>query len=66
MFRERSKHIDIRWHYVRSQVRERTLQLCACGTEDMLGDALTKPLGWVKYARFFMVIMNFRVDGSTR
>jgi hypothetical protein len=59
MFRERSKHIDVRWHYVRQKVKSQELQLVACSTHNMLADALTKPLGWVKHTRFNEKIMNF-------
>lgn len=40
----RTKHIDIRYHYIREAVQERTIELKYCPTNEMLADILTKPL----------------------
>lgn len=40
----RSKHIDIRHHFVREQVVSGTISLQYVPTEDMLADVMTKPL----------------------
>ena len=40
----RTKHIDIRYHYVREAVQEGAVSLEYCPTEDMTADLLTKPL----------------------
>lgn len=40
----RTKHIEIRYHYVREAVKEGTIRLCYCPTEEMIADLLTKPL----------------------
>ena len=40
----RTKHIDIRYHYVREAVQQRVVDLCYCPTSEMLADLLTKPL----------------------
>lgn len=40
----RTKHIDIRYHYLREAVKEGTINLSYCPTEDMIADLLTKPL----------------------
>jgi len=40
----RTKHIDIRYHFVREQVQKGTLLIKYCYTKDMLADLLTKPL----------------------
>ena len=61
VFRERSKHIDVRYHYLREQVRGNVLQLIACSTINMVADVLTKPLGFVKFMKFEGVMMNFIV-----
>jgi hypothetical protein len=41
-FHARTKHIDIRYHYVRSQVRSRLLDLQYCPMEDNIADIFTK------------------------
>ena len=40
----RTKHIDIRYHYIREAVQEQTIELKYCPTNEMLADILTKPL----------------------
>lgn len=47
----RSKHIDIRHHFVREQVAAGTISLQYIPTEDMLADVLTKPLSRDKHSR---------------
>jgi hypothetical protein len=41
----RTKHIDIRYHYVRETVSDGIIALKYCPTKDMIADILTKPLG---------------------
>ena len=40
----RTKHIDIRYHYIREAVQNGTINLCFCPSENMIADLLTKPL----------------------
>ena len=40
----RAKHIDIKYHFVRQAVEEKSIQLVYCPTENMLADILTKGL----------------------
>ena len=40
----RTKHIDIRYHFVHEAVQEGTVDLCYCPTNDMFADLLTKSL----------------------
>jgi hypothetical protein len=40
----RTKHIDIRYHYVREAVEQDIVSLHYCPTEEMIADLLTKPL----------------------
>lgn len=43
-YNPRSKHIDIRHHYVREKVDEHQIKIEAVKTEDMVADVLTKGL----------------------
>ena len=40
----RTKHIDIRYHFIREAVQKGTINLCYCPTNEMIADLLTKPL----------------------
>ncbi|PNX65921.1 hypothetical protein L195_g062835, partial [Trifolium pratense] len=40
----RCKHIDIRFDFLRNLVKEETMELIHCKSEDQLADLLTKPL----------------------
>jgi hypothetical protein len=42
---ERSKHIDIKYHWIRNEVKCGALKLVYCMTNDMTADILTKALG---------------------
>ena len=49
--RTRSKHIDIRYHFIREHVRASTIKMAACPTTLMKADLLTKPLESTKFER---------------
>lgn len=48
---QRSKHIDVRYHYVRQQVAKRTVRFDYVATADQAADQLTKPLSKVQHDR---------------
>ena len=48
---DRSKHIDVRFHFLRHHVQAGTIELKYCPTEKMVADALTKPLQRVKLSQ---------------
>lgn len=48
----RTKHIDIRYHYIRECVQNGQIQLKYCCTENMKADILTKPLPRQKFEYF--------------
>ncbi|KAF2358692.1 hypothetical protein FHG87_010554 [Trinorchestia longiramus] len=47
----RSKHIDIKFHYVRDLVRKKEIDLVYCPSNDMLADIFTKGLSAEKFSR---------------
>jgi hypothetical protein len=49
VFHDRSKHIDIRYHYIRECVERGRIVIDYIATEVQLGDILTKALGRVHF-----------------
>lgn len=43
-FHARTKHIDIRYHFIRQTIEDGTLDIVYCPTDEMVADALTKVL----------------------
>uniref|UniRef100_A0A0A9X817 Retrovirus-related Pol polyprotein from transposon TNT 1-94 n=1 Tax=Lygus hesperus TaxID=30085 RepID=A0A0A9X817_LYGHE len=48
----RSKHIDVRYHYIKEKVDEGLIQIKYCPTETQIADILTKPLLGEKFQFF--------------
>lgn len=49
---ERSKHIDVAYHYIRDLQRQGRIDVSYISTNDMKADGLTKPLAVQKFSRF--------------
>ena len=49
VFHERSKHIRIKYHFIRSCLDEGSIKAGYINTQDQLADLLTKSLGRVKF-----------------
>jgi hypothetical protein len=49
VFHERSKHIYLRYHFIRNCLAEGTVSTTNINTVDQLADILTKALGRVKF-----------------
>lgn len=48
-FHGRTKHIDVRFHYIRSLIADGLIVLQYCNTGDQLADIFTKPLSVEKH-----------------
>ena len=48
----RTKHIDIKFHYVREALVDGIIDLIYCPTEQMTADMLTKPLAHQQFETF--------------
>ncbi|XP_039128913.1 uncharacterized mitochondrial protein AtMg00810-like [Dioscorea cayenensis subsp. rotundata] len=48
----RTKHIDVRYHFIRGLVSEGVISLYHCSTEDHIADIFTKPLLTEKFVMF--------------
>ena len=51
-YHERTKHVDVRYHFTREKVLDGTLEVLHKKTEEMVADIFTKPLGAVKFKLF--------------
>jgi hypothetical protein len=49
IFHERSKHIRVRYHFIRDCLKEGSFKTCYINTKDQLANLLTKPLGRIKF-----------------
>jgi hypothetical protein len=69
VFHERSKHIRVRYHYVRECLEEGSIQAEFISTHDQLVDIETKALGRVRFqelsARIGMVKIESRLKHKT-
>ena len=47
-----TKHIDVRYHFIRECITDKSVELNLIGTNDMAADLLTKSLARVKHECF--------------
>ena len=52
MFHDKSKHIEIKYHYIRDMVERGEVKLQYVATDKQIADVLTKPLARVKFEYF--------------
>ena len=50
-FHKRTKHIEVRWHWIRELVQEGTINVESCRDPDQTADILTKALHGTKHAK---------------
>jgi len=55
----RTKHIDIRHHFIRSHIADSTLEMRWIPTASQQADILTKPLGHVLFARLRASLLSY-------
>jgi hypothetical protein len=48
----RSKHIDVRFHFLRDLTRDGAVKLEYCGTNEQVADVMTKPLKLETFEKF--------------
>ena len=51
VFHDRSKHIDIRYHYIRECITRKDVQVEYVKSQDQIADIFTKPLKFEDFAR---------------
>ena len=52
VFHDKSKHIEIKYHYIRDMVQRGAVKLQYVAMDDQIADVLTKPLTKVKFEYF--------------
>jgi hypothetical protein len=52
VFHDKSKYIEIRYHYIRDMVQRGAIKLQYIGRDEQVADVLTKPLSRVKFEHF--------------
>ena len=50
--RQRCKHIDKKYHFIRDTLHEKKIEIIYCPTTDMIADIMTKPMTKLKLERF--------------
>jgi len=54
--RERSKHIDVRFHFIREQVKKGSVKLVHVTSQDQVADIFTKPLPKILFEKYKKMI----------
>jgi hypothetical protein len=61
-FHPRTKHIDIRFHYIRETVENRHITIIYCPTNDNIADIFTKALPRPKFEQFCATLGSTRLE----
>ena len=56
VYHGRTKHIEVRYHFIRNCVEENKVMLKYVRMDDQLADLFTKPLGITKFLEFWKKI----------
>lgn len=53
---KRTKHIDVRYHFIKDYIKRGVISCQYCCSEEMIADALTKPLNRTKFEKFRLMM----------
>ena len=56
MFYERTKYIDVKYHYVRDVISQGKLKVCKISTHDNPDDMMTKPVPIAKFEHYSSLV----------
>jgi hypothetical protein len=62
IFHDKSKHIEIRYHYIRDMVQRGSLKIQYISTDEQVANMFTKPLSHVKFDYFRDKLSIVRMD----
>ena len=67
-FHDKSKHIEIKYHYIRDMVQRGVMKLQYVVTDEHIANVLTKPLARVKfeYFREKLGVLQIKVPSKRR
>jgi hypothetical protein len=58
MYHQRTKHIDIRYHWIREQIAQGKFKLYLTPGSENVADIMTKPLGPALFEKFRAVLLG--------
>ena len=62
--KNRTNHIDVSYHFIKDLVRDKSVYLKYCPSEEMTADALTKPLGNILFLKYRIGIVLGSIFGN--
>ena len=62
--RRKSRHVDIRFFFLKDRVDRGEIDIVYCGTDEMSADYLTKPLQGEKFRRHRRTILGLNSDSA--
>ena len=52
IYHQRSKHIDVKYHYIRHEIRDKNVKLIYVPSNENIADIFTKPVNGIKLKTF--------------
>ena len=66
VFHDKSKHIEIKYHYTKDMVQRGAVELQYVGTNEQIADVLMKPLAKVKFEYFRENLGVLQIEVSSK
>ena len=66
VFHDKSKHIKIKYHYIRDMVQRGAVKLLYVATEEQIADVLTKPLARMKFEYIIERLGVLQIEASSQ
>ena len=65
VFHDKSKHIEIKYHYIKDMVQRGAVKLLYVATEEQIVDVLMKPLARLKFEYFRERLDVLHIEASS-
>ena len=66
VFHDKSKHIEIKYHYIRDMVQRGAVKLLYVATNEQIADVLMKPLARLKFEYFREILGVLQIEASSQ